>query len=483
MCRLIRKHQPQAAIVVGGHVANVPGLETWVDADHIVKGEGVRWMRRFLGEDEDQPIRHPRIVSDVLPRIMGVPLHNHPGLDDATLIPSVGCPMGCNFCSTSAMFGGKGKYIEFYKTGAELFDIMCALESELRVRGFFVMDENFLLDRPRAVQLLGLMERHGKPWHLKIFGSVNVLNGYTLDELVALGVDWVWLGLEGKDARYGKLAGADTVSLVRRLQSHGIHVLGSSIIGMEEHTPENIDEVIAHAVRHNADLHQFMLYTPVPGTPLYAELDARGELLPLAELSPGDMHGQLKFNYRHPHIHDGLEGELLLRAFHRDFEQNGPSVVRIIRTVLRGWKRYRDHPNPRIRARFAHHAENLPVKYAGALWAAKRRYRRDPHCRQLIGEVLAELYAECGWRARLAAPLVGRHLYRALCREERRLANGWTFEPPTFFETNSPDGPESATLVEGIAPAVAPAVAPAIAASETGETPETPIRARECCPV
>ena len=316
------------------------------------------------------------------------------------------------------------------------------------------MDENFLLDRRRALELLGLMERHGKPWHLKIFGSVDVLARYSLEELVALGVDWVWLGLEGKDARYGKLAGADTVALVRRLQSHGIHVLGSSIIGMEEHSPENIDEAIAHAVRHNTDLHQFMLYTPIPGTPLYAELEARGALLGRTDVSPGDIHGQLKFNYRHPHIKDGREGEFLLRAFHRDFELNGPSVVRIIRTVLRGWKRYRDHPNPRIRARFADDAANLPVKYAGVLWAARRRYRREPHRRQLIAEVLAELYAECGWKARLAAPLVGRYLYHTLCREERRLASGWTYEPPTFYETNSADGPESATLVAGITPAM-----------------------------
>ena len=154
MCRLVRKHQPEAIIVVGGHIANAPDLKKWVDADHIVKGEGVRWMRRFLGEDENQPVRHPRITSNLFPRIMGVPLCNHPGIDDATLIPSVGCPMGCNFCSTSAMFGGKGKCIEFYRTGEEIFDIMCALESDLHVKGFFIMDENFLMNQKRAFQLL-----------------------------------------------------------------------------------------------------------------------------------------------------------------------------------------------------------------------------------------------------------------------------------------------------------------------------------------
>ncbi len=38
-----------------------------------------------------------------------------------------------------------------------------------------------------------------------------------------------------------------------------------------------------------------------------------------------DIHGQSIFNYRHPHIRDGLETELVLRAFQRDFEVNGPN--------------------------------------------------------------------------------------------------------------------------------------------------------------
>ena len=450
MCRLARKHQPEAIIVVGGHIANAPDVKKWVNADHVVKGEGVQWMRRFLGEDENQPIRHPQTITNVAPRTMGVPLCNHPGINDATVIPSVGCPMGCNFCSTSAMFGGKGKCIEFYRTGEEVFDIMCALESNLHVKSFFIMDENFLLNQKRALRLLNLMEEHGKAWSLRVFSSVNALRRYTMEQLVALGVDWVWLGLEGKDSQYDKLAGTDTMGLVRSLQSHGIHVLGSSIIGIEEHSPENIDEVIEHAVRHNTDLHQFMLYTPIPGTPLYAEQEAQGTLLGVADFHPADIHGQLKFNFRHAHIKDGREGEFLLRAFHRDFAVNGPSIVRIIRTLLQGWKRYKNHPNARIRARFAHQAANLPVKYAGALWAARRRFRHDPHCEQLISHILDELSSEFGWKTRLAAPIVGGYLYHTLCREERRLQNGCTYEPPTFFETNSADGPEAATRVVGI---------------------------------
>ena len=101
MCELVRRHCPGATIVVGGHVANLPGLRERVGADHVVRGEGVRWFRRFLGEPEDRPIRHPLITSAFESRTMGVSFGNGKGETAATLIPSVGCPLGCNFCSTS----------------------------------------------------------------------------------------------------------------------------------------------------------------------------------------------------------------------------------------------------------------------------------------------------------------------------------------------------------------------------------------------
>lgn len=441
MCKLIRKYQPHATILVGGHIANVPQLKTYCDCDHVVRGEGVRWMREFLGEDVHQPILHPLVPGNIGSRIMGVSLHDHPGDKCATLIPSVGCPMGCNFCSTSAMFGGKGKSIEFYQTGEELFEIMCQLEQKLDVQAFFVMDENFLVHKQRALHLLELMEEHHKPWALYVFGSANVLRQYTIDQLVDLGVAWVWMGLEGKNSQYTKLAGVDTQQFVRTLQEHGIRVLGSTIIGLEEHTPENIDEAIDHAVGHATEFHQFMLYTPIPGTPLFAQLEAEGRLLPLMEYSVADIHGQLQFNYQHPHIPQGMENEFLLRAFRRDFDVNGPSVLRIVRTTLRAWQRFQHHANPRVRARFAYEAQNFSDRYPAVLWATRERYRDEPERVAEISALLDEVYEEFGDRARQAAPVLGRRLYRRLLQEEQRLSEGWTYEPPTYYETNFDNGP------------------------------------------
>jgi len=226
--------------------------------------------------------------------------------------------------------------------------------------------------------------------------------------------------------------------------------LGSSIIGLESHTPENIDQVIEHAVRHATEFHQFMLYTPIPGTPLFAEHEANGSLKSLADVSIADIHGQHVFNYHHPHIPEGQETQFLLRAFHRDMEVNGPSIVRIVRTVLRGWKRFKNHPNARIRARFAHEAANLPVRYAGVLWASRRFYRNDPQRYAQLSTLLEELHQECGWRSRWITPWVGRYMYRNLRKQQALLEEGWTYEPPTFFETNSSQGPAAAVRVEGV---------------------------------
>ena len=50
-------------------------------------------------------------------RLLGIDLPQKPARTAAILIPSVGCPVGCNFCSTSALFGGKGKFHQLLRNG------------------------------------------------------------------------------------------------------------------------------------------------------------------------------------------------------------------------------------------------------------------------------------------------------------------------------------------------------------------------------
>ena len=436
MCELIRQYLPGATIVIGGHIANKEGIQETIDADHIVKGDGVKWFRQFLGQDTNKPVKHPLVYSAHGTRSLGLTLRNKPGDTAAILIPSVGCPVGCNFCSTSALFGGKGRSINFYETGDELFEVMCRIERELKVRSFFVLDENFLLHRKRALRLLDLMKENNKSWMLNTFSSARVLQSYTIEQLVRLGIGWVWMGLEGEDSQYRKLNDIDTRALVKSLQSHGIRVLGSSIIGLENHTPENIDRSIDYAVSHNTDFHQFMLYTPVSGTPLYEKHKNDGTLYSESEFPVADAHGQYRFCYRHKHIHDGQEEQFLINAFQKDFEVNGPSIARLTRTLLKGWLRYKHHPDMRIRNRYEWEVTPLRTTYAGAVWAMKKWYRKNKRMEKKMDSLLQDIYREFGWKTRMVAPLVGTCVYITLIFEERRLASGWTYEPPSFYEKN-----------------------------------------------
>jgi len=436
MCRLIREIQPRAKIIVGGHISGLPDIQNRLGADHIARGEGVHWFRSFLGDDLKAPIRHPRILSGIGTRTMGLRMRDKPGDVAATLIPSVGCPMGCNFCATSAMFGGKGKFINFYETGDELFEVMCAIEGEMQVQSFFAMDENFLLHKKRALRLLELMEQHNKSWSLYVFSSANVLRSYSIDQLVRLGISWVWMGLEGKKSQYQKLAGADTHELVSELQSHGISILGSTIIGLEEHTPENVADAIEHAVTHDTEFHQFMLYTPVPGTPLFEEHKANGTLLDPECKETADIHGQLRFAHKHPHIPPGMETEILRNAFTRDFETNGPSIIRMARATLRGWKKYGKHTDPRIRKRFRREASPLRFQYAAVLWATRRWYRNDPAMHRKVDAILKDLIKEFGPTSKVAASLGGRLVFKKLCAEAKQ-PSAESSEPPTFYEQSA----------------------------------------------
>ncbi|MGA3016105.1 MAG: radical SAM protein [Bryobacteraceae bacterium] len=433
MCKMVRRLAPKATIVIGGHVAAIPGIETIVDADQIVRGDGISWMRRFLREDPTAPVKHPQIVSGFGGKTMGMPLPQNKGNTAATIIPSVGCPMGCNFCTTSAFFGGKGKYLNFYDTGAELFAVMAEMETKLNVRSFFMMDENFLLHKRRAMELLTHMKAGNKAWSLYVFSSANAISQYSMRELVELGVSWVWMGLESPHSAYTKLKGADTLSLTRELRRHGIKLLGSTIIGLEHHTPENIHEEIEHAVEHDTDFHQFMLYTPVPGTPLFAEMTEQGRMLEGVNLA--DIHGQHAFNFRHAAISREDSKKFLDEAFRRDFERNGPSIYRICRTTLNGWLRYKNDPDLRVRARFAWESRSLKDGYAAALWAMEKHLRAtNPAISEKIRALRKEVGREFGLWSRVATLVVGPLLLWSARREARRLAQGQTYEPQTIVE-------------------------------------------------
>jgi hypothetical protein len=104
-------------------------------------------------------------------------------------------------------------------------------------------------------------------------------------------------------------------------------------------------------------------------------------------------------------------------------------------TMLLGWQRYKDHPDPRIRERFAREVKKLNSAYNAALWVMEREFKKvNRSVSERIHKLRREVEKEFPVVARLTAASLGPILWWSTRREERRLAKGRTYEPPTFVE-------------------------------------------------
>ncbi len=328
MAELIRQHSPRSQIVLGGHGTRVPDIEKLVDADHICRGEGVRWLRELLGEDPERPIRHPVVKSALTKRIVGL---QRP-VEAAVLIPGVGCPNACRFCATSHFFDRQ--YTAYLPTAESLLEACEQAERELGLREFFVMDENFLKYRERAERFVELLEKHDKPYRFNIFSSAETVQSLGVEFLARLGVEFLWLGVESQKEVYEKNKGVDFHALIAELRDHGITVLASGILFLEHHDRQTIEDEIDFMVSLKADLVQFMQLGPMPQTALYQDYQRRGLLrddVPLEE-----QHGQDRIWFHHPHFEREETHDILKGAFERDYQVNGASLLRIFETTARG---------------------------------------------------------------------------------------------------------------------------------------------------
>jgi len=334
MALYLREKHPDIKILLGGYGTIIPDLAEIVPHDAACAGEGVAWLRRYFGEDENAPLRHPALVGPALEYLYGKRLRPSGGI----LMPGLGCENGCVFCVTSHKF--HKCYIPLLKTGRDVFEACLRADREKHLTGFSVMDENFLKQPARARELLAEMEAHGKPYVFDLFSSAETIRALGVDFLVRLGVRMVWIGVESRFATHPKTRGIDLRALIRELQDHGIIVQASMILFQDHHTPENIWEDIDWAISLDSSLAQFMNYTPYPGTALYRAKEAEGTLKPVHYRH---QHGQGELVFEHPAFPDSRDHARILReAFRRKYLRGGPGIVNMARTLVTGLIRNRE---------------------------------------------------------------------------------------------------------------------------------------------
>lgn len=338
MAGLIRKHSPKTKIILGGHGTQIPDIETLIDCDYVARGEGVRWLRKLFHEKVDAPIKHPLIPSAENKRFMGIPLLGKSGI----LLPGVGCPNRCRFCCTTHNF--KFEHIPFFQTGKELFDVCVQMEKKFGCDDFFVMDENFLKNKGRAMELLDLLKKHNKIYHFGLFSSAETILDFGIENVFELGVGFLWLGVESYLENYQKNKGIDMPKLFSDLRNHGVSILASNILFQEHHTKENIWNEVEYMKTLRPDFTQFMQLGPLPQTSLYKEYKEKGKLC--TDVPYEEWHGQHRLWFKHPHFTPKQSQHILKKAFQRDYRELGPSVMRMCDTYITGYKYTRRYQDP-----------------------------------------------------------------------------------------------------------------------------------------
>ena len=373
---LIRRHSPASQIVLGGYGTVLSDDLLRPLADQICREEGVGFMRRLLGEPEiPLPHRHPMIVNPF--RIFGMNVS-----ETGVVLAGLGCPSGCDFCCTSHFF--KRKHIRLLPTGADIHRVIERYHEISPGMSIIILDEDFLLNRKRAMEFRDCVVRSGKPLSIFAFASIRAISQYQVSEILEMGIDGVWIGYEGTRAGYAKQSGRPVEEIFREFREHGIKVLASMIVGLPYQTPTIIEEELAGLLALEPTFTQFMIYGPSPGTPFYQRVVDEGLFHPEVAADPELFCRKGSGFYalvKHPAMEPAEIEAAQHRCFEEDFRRLGPSIFRTVETWLLGARTLAASTSPILRLKAESIARELrqayPIFLAGRLFGPTAEVRRS----------------------------------------------------------------------------------------------------------
>ncbi len=386
---LVRKYAPQSKIVLGGYGTVLKDEELKPYADYICREEGVAYFRRLLGEPEiPKPYKHPLLVSWL--RIFGWKVSG-----TGKIFAGLGCPNGCDFCCTSHYFSRK--HIQLLPHGRDIYAVVeryLDLDPKLV---FLILDEDFLLNRRRAMEFRECVMKAGRTVSIFAFSSVKAISQYTVEEILEMGIDGFWIGYEGTRSNYAKQQGRPVPEILEEFRAHGITVLASMIVGFDYQTREVVAQEHAELMRLKPSLGQFLIYGPVPGTPFYERI-IKENLLQDTYTDAKDLFYRRADGFRtmirHPSLSAAEIEDIQKWCFDEDFQQLGPSIFRVLETRLLGYRRMKDSPNPHLRRRAEYFAREMRTAYPAFL--PGRLLGPNAKIRAWIGELEREIHAELG---------------------------------------------------------------------------------------
>jgi haloalkane dehalogenase len=386
---LIRKYAPQSQIVLGGYGTVLKDEVLKPYADHICREEGVAYFRRLLGEPEiPMPYKHPLMVSWL--KVFGWKVSG-----TGKIFAGLGCPNGCDFCCTSHFFSRK--HIKLLPTGRDIFAVVERYLAQDPSLVFLILDEDFLLNKKRALEFRECVIRSGKRLSIFAFSSIKAISQYKVEEILEMGIDGFWIGYEGTRSNYAKQQGRPVGEILAEFREHGITVLTSMIVGFDYQNREVVAQELEGLMKLKPSLAQFLIYGPVPSTPFYERI-IKENLLQDVYTSDRDLFYRRADGFRtmikHPTLSPAEIEDIQRWCFDQDFQRLGPSIYRVLESRLLGYLKLRDSSNEQLRLKAEYYANEL--RYAYPVFLAGRLLGPNAAIRKWIGGLEQRIHDELG---------------------------------------------------------------------------------------
>lgn len=189
---------------------------------------------------------------------------------------SRGCKFSCEFCCISAFYGSSIRYR----------DIGYVMDEILRKKAKFVffVDDNLFIDRQHTIAFLKALIPLKIKWTCQI--SIDIASDDELLQLmVQSGCICVLIGFETlnndnlKQMKKAVNIAHNYDEVVRKLQSYGLMIYGTFILGYDMDTVDTFNACLEFALKSKMLLANFNPLTPMVGTKLYDRFKAEGRLI------------------------------------------------------------------------------------------------------------------------------------------------------------------------------------------------------------
>lgn len=192
------------------------------------------------------------------------------------IITSRSCPHQCNFCAMNKVMGLRFRA----RSAKSVLDEITMLYERYGVNYFFIEDDNFTLQKKRAMDICEGIVARNLPIHLDTRSGlmVKTLDAEMVAALAAAGLLRVRLAIESgstymRNTIIGKhLPEKKIYEVVELFKAYPhIHVFAFFIIGLPEETEESLQDTYTMLEKLDIDGFNMNFITPYPGTRLFEQ--------------------------------------------------------------------------------------------------------------------------------------------------------------------------------------------------------------------